>query len=269
MDPRSRSRTRQNVQSISKAITNNYQMANYYRQTSYRRRYSRYRGKRSTVRGSARGELRGATQQRDSCRQVLKWSQTQSLKIKANSKEGSAGFSGWQALSNSGFYNNFAQMYDQVRINGIKIKITLLSASTALYTATNNPVFVSAWDRNGVSSENNEPFAPNFASCSSYGSAKTRPLTQGANFGVTRYIYASTMAEKSQYIATSQLPTWMQDYAPSADLPANVIPFKPTLLMAIYSESTTSSDQEFKFNVEWEFDLTFRGTRNDPNAISN
>nr|WCR62293.1 MAG: capsid protein [ssDNA virus sp.] len=263
MDPRSRNNTRKNVQSISKAINNYNQMANYYRQTSYRRRYSRYRGKRSSVRGSARGEFRAALFQRDAARQILKWSNVQTIQIGSNAKEAATYFTAWQALRNSGFFNNFAQMYDQIKMNGVKVKITLLSASSSIYSATNNPVFVSAWDRNGVSVSNTSTY-PTFATTSSYGSAMTRPLTQGANFGVTRYIYASTMSEKSQYIPTANLTRVPTDLD---ELGSDEYQFKPTLLMAIHSEATSSSQQELKFNVEWQFDVTFRGTRNDPNAI--
>nr|WCR62279.1 MAG: capsid protein [ssDNA virus sp.]WCR62283.1 MAG: capsid protein [ssDNA virus sp.] len=262
MDPRTRNSSRRNVQSISKAVNNNNQMANYYRQTSYRRRYSRYRGKRSSVRGSARGEYRAALFQRDSARQILKWSHEQKITINANAKEGGTCFSAWTALQRSGFFNNFAQMYDQIKLNGVKVKITLLSASSSIYSATNNPVFASAWDRNGLSGNASFMQAPSFTVTSSYGSALTRPLTQGANFGVTRYIYASTMSEKSQYVATALLPGGKDDYPITEEWQ-----FRPVLLMAIYSASSSTSQQELTFNVEWQFDVTFRGTRNDPNAV--
>lgn len=266
MDPRSRNSLRRNVQSISKAVNNNNQMANYYRQTSYRRRYSRYRGKRSSVRGSSRGEFRAALFQRDSARQILKWSQEQKITINANTKEGGTYFSAWSALRNSGFFNNFAQMYDQIKMNGVKVKITLLSASSSIYSATNNPVFASAWDRNGLSGSGLTQPAPSFTLTSSYGSAMTRPLTQGANFGVIRYIYASTMSEKSQYIATADLYNGAGS-SPDDSTNGEDLQFKPILLMAIYSASTSTSQQELTFNVEWQFDVTFRGTRNDPNAV--
>lgn len=261
MDPRLRSRINSNVHNISKAITDNNQMANYYRQTSYRRRYSRYGRKRSSIRGSARGEFRAGLQQRDTARQCLKWSNVQPIKIAESANQGAVRFNAWQALKNSGFFNNFAQMYDQIRLNGIRIKITLLSATTSIYSATNNPVFVSAWDRNGTATGAG---GLTFSEVSSYGSALTRPLTQGANFGVTRYLYASTMAEKSQYVATSDLDSIIGDYEVDGS-EANA--FKPILLMAIYSASTTTAQQELKFNIEWTFDVTFRGTRHDPDAI--
>lgn len=264
MDPRSRNTSRRNVQSISKAVTNYNQMANYYRQTSYRRRYSRYRGKRSSVRGSARGEFRAALFQRDVARQILKWSNVQTIQIGSSAKEGGTYFNAWQALKNSGFFNNLAQMYDQIKLNGVRVKITLLSASSSIYSATNNPVFVSAWDRNGTAANNGGTPLPTFTLASSYGSAMTRPLTQGANFGVTRYIYASTMSEKSQYIATADINAVTEV---AEDNAADPVIFRPILLMAIHSEATSSSQQELKFNVEWQFDVTFRGTRNDPNAI--
>ena len=150
-------------------------------------------------------------------------------------------------------------MYDQIKLNAIRVKITLLSASSSIYSATNNPVFVSAWDRNGKTDADT---VLTYTIVSSYGSAQTRPLTQGANFGVSRAIYASTMAEKSQYLPTSELN--MVDF----DDDDRSIVFKPTLLLAIYSAGTTTTQQELKFCVEWMFDVTFRGTRNDPNAIA-
>lgn len=268
MDPRLKKASSKNVQSISKAINNYNQMANYYRQTSYRRRYSRYRGKRSSVRGSSRGESRAALQQRDAGRQILKWTGEQTITIDPNSNQGGTYYNAWQALRNTGYFNNFAQMYDQIKLNGVKVKITLLSASTAIYSATNNPVFVSAWDRNGLSAAGTTQL-PTYTLTASYGSALTRPLTQGANFGVTRYIYASTMSEKSQYLPTADIHR-KNGLSTDDDLPSyEEIQFRPILLMAIYSGNTVSSSQELKFNVEWEFDVTFRGLRNDPNAIRN
>lgn len=256
-DPRSRNIARANAQRIANFTDN--QMA-YSRRTSTRsyRRYGRryYAYGRSAKRRSY-GEFRAANQQNDSCRQILKWSNEQTITVNTNATEGSTYFNGWKALQNSGFYNNFAQMYDQIKLNGIRVKITLLAASSSIYSATNNPVFVSAWDRNGKSNSSN---TLTYAIVSSYGSAQTRPLTQGANFGVMRSVYASTMAEKSQYLPTSELAMndWDDDRA---------IVFKPSLLLSIHSAGTTSAQQELKFNVEWMFDVTFRGTRNDPNAI--
>ena len=257
-DPRIRNRTSSNVQRIANSLDN--QMA-YTRRSSYGsyRRYGRrYSSYGRSFKRRSYGQFRAANQQNDSCRQVLKWSNQQTITVNANAKEGTNFFNGWDALKNSGFYNNFAQMYDQIKLNGIRIKITLLSASSSIYSSTNNPVFVSAWDRNGKSGTSNT--ALSYAIVSSYGSAQTRPLTQGANFGVMRAIYASTMQEKSQYLPTSELSmnNWDSD---------REVPFKPTLLFAIYSAGTTTTQQELTFNVEWMFDVTFRGTRNDPNAL--
>lgn len=195
----------------------------------------------------------------------MKWQNTQTISVNTGAMQGTTYFNAWTALRNSGFYSLFAQMYDQIKLNAVHVKITLLSASTAIYSATNNPVFCSAWDRNGISITQNGTLT--YQTIGSYGSAITRPLTQGANFGVSRSIYASSMNEKSQYVPTSHLPIYIRDETESSTDEYSLHPFKPILLLGIYSSSTQSSAQSLTFNIEWSFDVTFRGTRNDPNAI--
>lgn len=270
-DPRSRRNSSANAQRITNSLNN--QMAYLRRSSSfssrrYGRRYSSYG--RSAKRRSY-GEARAARTNRDSSRQILKWSANQTVTINANAQEGSTSFNAWQALKNSGFYNLFAQMYDQIKLNAVHVKITLLAGSGSIYSATNNPVFVSAWDRNGITMQSSGglPSVLTFSNVSSYGSAVTRPLTVGANFGVSRSIYASTMAEKSQYVSTSSLPIAIEDEETFDAGNYMAYPFKPCLLMALYTQGKASTSSEFVFNVEWSFDVTFRGTRNDPNAIEN
>ena len=269
-DPRINKRTSRNVQRIANSLDN--QMA-YSRRSSYGsyrrygRRYSSYG--RSAKRRSF-GQFRAANQQTDCSRQVLKWSSQHTLTIAANSNQGSTYFQAWKALENSGFYNNFAQMYDQIKMNAVRVKITLLSAASAIYSTTNNPVFVSAWDRNGGSRDSSagSTLLTSFNLISSYGSAQTRPLTQGANFGVMRTLYASSMEEKSQYVPTSSLPTASSDDGIQGDIYKQVA-FRPILFLGIYSQTKdTAQQQSLVFNVEWQFDVTFRGTRNDPNATT-
>ena len=139
-------------------------------------------------------------------------------------------------------------------------------ASSSLFSATNNPVFVCAWDRNGVSANSNISESP-FRNISSYGSAITRPMTVGANFGMQRYLFASTMAEKTQYIPT-RLISSIADASDNGTTMASTYPFKPALLMAIYSANSTTTNSIFSFNVEWQFDVTFRGTRNFPESTA-
>lgn len=266
-DPRIHRRASANVQRIANALDN--QMA-YSRNSSlrsyrrYRRRYSSY-GR--SYRGRSRGQFSAANGQRDTSRSVLKWSHVQQIKTRSItvgegddvvvSTQGLSYFNAWKALASSGFFQSLADMYDQVKLNAIKVKITLLSANQSIYSNNANPVFVSAWDRNGLPSTSNreEPFK----FVSSYGSAVTKALTVGANFGMQRYLYASTMAEKSQYIPTSKFT--QKNVAEDIYLS-----FNPALLLAIYSDVTTNTEQTLSFNVEWQFDVTFRGTRNDPNA---
>lgn len=271
-DPRLRKRNTLNVQRISNSLDN--QMA-YTRRSTYRsyRRYGRrYYSYGRSYRGRSRGQYAAANGQRDISRSVLKWSHTQEIianpKTEGSgegsviSQQGMSTFNAWSALLNSGFYDNLAEMYDQVKLNAVKVKITLLSANSSIYSATNNPVFVCAWDRNGISPNSYISDAP-FKYVSSYGSAITKPLTVGANFGMQRYLFASTMSEKSQYIPVKMLELIASGNDSTNDI-ASTYQFKPVLLMAIYSADSSNTPTTLKFNVEWQFDVTFRGTRNFP-----
>ena len=246
----------------------------YSRRSSFRpyRRYGRrYSSFGRSYRNRSRGQFAAANGQRDCSRQVLKWSQVQTISAKqvsveaaegsgnlSTTQQGFSSFNAWVALAKSGFYELFAQMYDQVKLNAVKVKITLLSATENIFSSTNNPVFVSAWDRNGIEYQQTPPEQP-FRFVSSYGSAITRPMTVGANFGMTRYLYASSMSEKSQYVPTSIMDNISTDTS---------FQFKPSLLLAIYSSASDATAQTLNFNVEWQFDVTFRGTRNDPNSLN-
>lgn len=272
-DPRLRKRTSSNVQRIANSLDN--QMA-YTRRSSagsYRRYGRRYSSYGRSYRNRSRGQYSAANGQRDTSRVVLKWSQVQTITAQQVASVGGNGeleasqqgwsvFNAWRALLNSGFYDNFAEMYDQIKLNAVKVKITLLSASSSIFSATNNPVFVSAWDRNGISLNTNISESP-FRHISSYGSALTRPMTVGANFGMQRYLFASTMSEKSQYIPTRLIST-IADGSDSQNAISSTYQFKPALLMAIYSANSESTSSTLNFNVEWQFDVTFRGTRNFP-----
>ena len=274
-DPRLRKRTSLNVQKIANSLDN--QMA-YSRRSSFRpyRRYGRrYSSYGRSHRSRSGGQFAAANGQRDASRTVLKWSHVQNIQAKrvsigseennnlVVSTQGISQYNAWTALYNSGFFQHLADMYDQVKLNAVKVKITLLSADSAIYSSNANPVFISAWDRNGISVSTNklEPFK----FISSYGSAITRPLTVGANFGMTRYLYTSTMSEKSQYIPTSMIQT-LSSSDSDTSVTSFQTPFKPTLLLGVYSNISTGTVYNLSFNIEWQFDVTFRGTRNDPNA---
>ena len=277
-DPRIRKRSSLNVQRIINSLDNQMAYTRRSSARSYRRYGRRYSSYGRYYRGRSRGQFSAANSQRDVSRTVLKWSQVQPITAKqvtidaagtgdlSTSQQGYSYFNAWTALANTGFYNLFIQMYDQIKINAIKVKITLLSATQNIFSATNNPVFVSAWDRNGISTQSETPEQP-FRFVSSYGSAITRPMTVGANFGMERYLYASTMGEKSQYVPTAFIDE-LTATAYNADeaTRGSPFPFKPTLLMAVYSSASDATEQTLNFNVEWQFDVTFRGTRNDPNA---
>lgn len=142
------------------------------------------------------------------------------------------GFSIWQAIMSSQFYMNYKKMYDSVKLNGFRCKITGNSAaSLTLASGLSSVTTAVAWDRNGISGlvfrqgavpdqagtlpktpvpfmrpgtiANTGPARVN--RLLSYGSVKQKPWSPGNAF--TQYIsgYAQTAQETQQWIPTEKL----------------------------------------------------------------
>ena len=77
-----------------------------------RRRYRRYGG-----------QFRAALQQRDAARVVLKYDYSFPIATDSASGKGAHFFNLWTGLATTQFYDLYAQMYDQLKINGIRVKI--------------------------------------------------------------------------------------------------------------------------------------------------
>lgn len=193
----------------------------------------------------------------------------------------------YDILRKSEFFQNYAGMYDQFKINRIRVKLTQGNATSDAFT------LVSAWDRNGLEasqlnlSSTTVPFnitsgADFNTNLRTYSSAVTKSVSSGSSFSMIRYLAPSTMAEKSQWIAPNQLQQWYTPWDTSADdqyqtyavanatLQASAITsnptylltdtnlqFKPTFLMNLWSASPSSAI----YNVEFDITVTFRGMR--------
>lgn len=101
-------------------------------------------------------------------------------------------------MSDSTFYDKYATIFDQVKINNIKVQIRP-------YTYTDTPAYVltAAFDRNGISETAAMMTEPKIAT---YSSAKSIMVTNaGMN---TLYINNKpiTMQERQQYVATAMVP---------------------------------------------------------------
>ena len=218
-------------------------MASYRRRRrSYRRRsYRRYaRGSGGTVR-RAIGNLKAARQQKDSatvninilckteCCQLVKYVYDATQRGARNTDGayyvpyncGNAFVNVYDVLRRSDFFNCYAPMYDQFKIDMVRCKLT-----PTAYPNDNTSVsytILTAWDRTGLSSDQfvllqmdessdvENPIkkyyflGPAQGSISSYSSAITKNVNKGSSFSIVRYLYPSTQTEKGQYISTKTL----------------------------------------------------------------
>ena len=125
------------------------------------------------------GQFRAAAQQRDCARVVLKYDYQFAITPGAPvPHRGTHYFNLWAGLALTPFYDLYAQMYDQLSINGIRIKIGYMGhggedgfPSQGVYTQV-------AIDRNGIC----HPVANmTYDKITTYSSARAKMLTPGTS----------------------------------------------------------------------------------------
>ena len=166
-------------------------------------------------------------------------------------------------------------MYDAVRLDWVKVKIT--PTTSVLLRDQKQAVFVSAWDRNGLTNPK-EP--PNFAEIASYSSAFQRAINlQATSWSATRKIFATSVAEKSFFVPTSSVLSLTGNKMLSTGFNLGVgqslvIPWNPQLLLGVLLSASTYNGASFAYPVldntqtwnficEFEWGLTFKGLRYD------
>lgn len=148
----------------------------------------------------------------------------------------------WDLLRKSEFYQSYANMYDQVRIEKVTVRLTpyqfpvFAGQLGQVNNYYNGYTVVTAWDRTGLSEEqiklvNVSPTARNLvigannnsdgiyvnipaSDAATYSSAYTRNVNPNSNTTITRTIYPSSLQEKTQYINTADLDQWYGQYDP-------------------------------------------------------
>lgn len=154
----------------------------------------------------------------------------------------------WDLLRKSTFYQSYAHMYDQVKIDGIRVKITPIkwSFNTGNSAVSQAITVVTAWDRTGLSPDQVQLVARNVSDgsgegsfnkpqykdiigtpdtgnvdglyvsignqISTYSSAITKNLNPGSSFNLTRSLYPNSLQEKSLYVNTNDLDQWYTAY---------------------------------------------------------
>lgn len=180
---------------------------------------------------------------------------------------GSVSISCLNNLVKSAYFSSIAKMYDQVRLDWVKAKIT--PTMSVLLQNQKQAIFVSAWDRNGIT---NRDDPPNFTEICSYSSAFQRAINMDAStWSATRKIYATSLAEKSFFIPTSFIQTFISASESSTgfNIPPGQslsFPWNPQLLLGVLLSATTlnssqqaqlqipTNNQTWNFFIEWEWD---------------
>lgn len=190
---------------------------------------------------------------------------------------GTTAFSAYLNLIKSNYFLSLLKMYDQVRLNSLKVKIT--PTQSVLLNGQAQSVFVSAWDRNGL---NNPAEAPSFSEIASYSSAFQKAINlQATTWNATRMIRASTIQEKAFFIPTGQI---MSIFGSSASESGALIgqgqslitPWNPQLLFGVLvsspafvngvlnpNQNVLANTQTWNYFIECEWNVTFRGVRYD------
>lgn len=270
-----------------------------YRRYRNARSNGTYSSRRSSIRSRSTGNTRAARAQRDSATVVINRIAPFNVYIYGEHYESSGGtvhgaiaISHWDELRKSQFFPNYSSMYDQMRLDKTRIKITG-SQAVAGENPYSSPSIILAFDRNGLNSTqyvklpnaqvpSSKPAVafpdPNLVS--TYSSAQTRQWSSGNSFSMYQTVYPSTIQEKGQYIATGALQAPIDPSTITGNIPDSEFanpcsfwqhqsyPFKPVTLLAVRLPQPVKSQNTYIFNIEFEFTVTFRGMRKPGIAAS-
>lgn len=201
----------------------------YYRRRYYRRGYGRGASRRAT------GNMRAARQQADNATFTINVPSKISTFMKSGVQlpglptgqfrtVGVYPLSVYDLLRRNEFFNNYSNMYDEFKVD--KIKIKLLPTSFTINTNGNyrNLTVYTAWDRTGLNTtqlygytdlnrpENNKLYCTIGEDITTYSSAESRTVNPNTNTSITRWLNPKTMNERSQWLSTSLLKKWYDQY---------------------------------------------------------
>lgn len=224
-------------------------MARYYRWNRGGRYYGRnrynYYYRKGTTRSKAWGNMRAAKQQADQSSITINIPTSISCFAKKdtitmdgatiNVVKGVRPINIYDLLSKSEFYANYANMYDEFKIDRIKVKLLPTAWTVSTGAAYKNVTVYTAWDRSGLSKEQvqvNVAGVLNNATSigtatgdnsdgiycivgediTTYSSSESRTVNPNTNTSIVRWLNPKTMAEKSQWLSTGLLKTWYTGY---------------------------------------------------------
>lgn len=141
-------------------------------------------------------------------------------------------------------FGRLSNVFDQFKINAIRVRVVPIDVASLAGASLASCI---AWDRDGPVNLENLTYD---AMCT-YGSAKTNYYNINSKTIMNHFIAAETIGEKTSFIPTR---------TPVATGPTL---WNPHFLIGIKGPAQLGEDQEYALNcnIEWTFDVTFRGTR--------
>lgn len=215
----------------------------------YRRRYKRYyKNKyRNSYGKRSYGQFKAAKQQADQASQVLNiptqascFSKVETLSTGTRAVEehetGTFALNIYDLLRKSEFYQSYANMYDEFKIDNVKVKLIPTKYNVTVgdgEAGYQSFTVYTAWDRTGLnanqlflsvnnsdddgyigsnSNSNSGLYCTVGSDITTYSSAESRQISIGQNSTIVRWLKPKTIQEKSQWISTSQLKAWSYHY---------------------------------------------------------
>ena len=244
-----------------------------YSRSSFRRAYSRPSYSRRVSSSGRKFSTRATKQGRDTASQTCKTSIDYDIHAYQPDASGKSTtcfgwINMWGLLANSSYGPILAKLYDEVRMDSVKLDFVFKSADGLVSTS---PAYIVAfaWDRNGISESEVDSLGFPKAKPNDYSSVVQRNGNFYQAFKYSTSIYASSMAEKSQYVPASALA----DLGPSAAgdmlkylstksstyINGGSYVFRPTVLVSV--KVPTTAITKATFSVTASFNVTCRGIR--------
>ena len=261
-----------------------------YYNSYYPRRYSRYR--RPTKTSSFTRKIYKSINQKDTCRIILN-SKPEQMRIKfwQNDQQTHLGmytkvltfnplvelFGGKYNTPNTPVtlpslpsFDRFRVLFDQVKINAIRLKIQIVAQPIS---TTNAAIIIrNALDRNGLNKQFSdkltdqttfEKISSVSSDLESYSSFNSKIVNINDLYSLYRSFYPYGVQQRGVWYGCSQ--TFEFPDNGSVNQADFQFPFKPILMLQFYTNMSaipTNGDLHEIINVSYEYDLTFRGQRN-------
>lgn len=225
------------------------------------------RRRRTTVRRQAFGNFASAMQQRDATNVVINAQEQVTMFVPSGAKEATVLRNINAMLTTSPMFFNYATMYDQYKLNAVRVGVEMTYIGNQLLNSATFPSICSAWDRNGVrprdvivnpTAQQAQQFRgfvlPVYDTVASYSSANEKTIYYGSRWGVVRQLDASSMLEKSVYVGTVNT----KDVLTNDNLYQC---WSPVFIMSLKCPRPVSEISTVIFQLHYQFDVTLRGLR--------